>query len=380
VKILLVVHYFAPHIGGMETVVLKQAQSLAAKGHEVTIATSRPQKKALLSEAFAENITVKRFRSVNIIENRFGVTFPIISPSVLIWFLREISRSDVVHIHDVFYMSSHMAALACWFKRRHFFMTQHVAMVNHPSKLVMLIQRGIYSLLGRLIFKRAVMVVAYNTNVRNFLLAEGVPSEKILLTYNGIDTEYFKPLATSKAKVALRKKYELPVDKPIALFVGRLVPKKGFDLVCKAGSEDYTTLIVGGGDIPTSMKDLQNVLFFGPASPAQLQDLYRASDVFVFPAIGEMLTLVMQEAMASGLPVVTFDDDGYKEYDIDRRSIKFVERDENNIASAIRSILSDHGLRQKMSEYSRQLAVSRFSWSKNYQTEYAIYDEQGAEA
>ena len=48
-------------------------------------------------------------------------------------------------------------------------------------------------------------------------------------------------------------------------------------------------------------------------SESKTADLFRACDLFAFPAVGEIFTLVMQEAMASGLPVVTTDDPAYCE-------------------------------------------------------------------
>ena len=370
-KILLVVHYYIPHVGGMEAVVEKQAKSLVARGHEVMILTCRPQK-GLATVEQRDGYTIRRLPALNFVEQRFGVTYPIISPLTIFWVFKYIAQYDIVHIHDVFYMSSHITALSCMLRRKVFFLTQHVAMVDYPSRLVMTIQRVMYSTFGKLLFSKAAKIVCYNHIVRDFLIKRGVSESKLFMQFNGIDTSYFSPGA-AHLKHSLRKKYNLPLDRPIALFVGRLVPKKGYRLVYEAQAPEYFTLIVGDGIPPKAMTSNENIRLFGPASSNQLRDLYKACDVFVFPAHGEIFTLVMQEAMASGLPVITTDDIGYRPYSFSRKYIHLVERDSRQIKRSLKRLMSDEGLRKKMSNYSQLFASDNFDWQQNYENEYALY-------
>lgn len=370
-KILLVVHYFFPHVGGMEAVVEKQAKSLVDLGNEVTILTCSPQKDLPLSEQ-RDGYSIKRLPAVNSLEKRFGIPFPLISPLRAFSILREVTAHDIVHIHDVFYISSHLAALACLVKRKPFFLTQHVAIVDHPSMLIRLMQHAVYKTFGKLIFKKAKNIICYNQTVRNFLRTQGVPNQKIFTQYNGIDTNYFQP-ASPQQKRALRRQYALPTDKPIALFVGRLVPKKGFDIVFDAQSDNYFTLIVGEGVTPAHITSNENVELFGPATQEQLRDLYQLSDAFIFPAIGEIFTLVMQEAMASGLPVVTTKDPGYDNYNFSRQHIQLVPRDKHNLQHALLRLFDDAKQQHEASEYARTFATEYFNWEQNYPREYALY-------
>jgi D-inositol-3-phosphate glycosyltransferase len=371
-KILLVVHYFLPHVGGMEKVVEKQAKSLVAYGHEVTIVTARPEKDAPHFEE-RDGYKVVRVPAFNGVEQRFGVTFPLVWPWEIVRFLRLVKQHDIVHIHDVFYMTSHLAWLACMLRGKRFFLTQHVAMVDHPSRLVMAVQRLMYGTFGRAIFTRAQKIVSYNHIVRDFLLRYGVQERNILTQYNGINTMYFAPLKADK-KQLLREKYRLPLDRPIVLFVGRLVPKKGYEFAYNAQSSDFFTLIVGDGVRPKRIISNDNVRLFGAANPQQLKELYALSDIFVFPAVGEIFTLVMQEAMASGLPVIMADDPGYTTYDFSRQHIRLVARDSDIIRREIVKILQNDKLKNTMTSYARNFAVDYFDWSKNYAREYALYE------
>lgn len=372
-RVCIVIHYFPPHIGGMEEVARSSAESLVQAGHEVAVLTCRHERGLPRRELLPPGYTVRRFRAVNAVETRFGVTFPIVSPLLFLAAYRAARRADVVHVHDAFYASSHTAALACALARTPMVMTQHVALVEHPSRLVMLVQRLMYRLAGRRLFRRAQSVIAYNENVRSFLLDQGVPEKKVLLHHNGIDTDHFTP-ADDATRAEIRVRYGLPLDRPVVLFVGRLVPKKGFRFVYDARGVGHYTLIVGNGYLDTGCEDDEDVRFYGPASRDELRDLYRAADLFVFPAVGEIFTLVMQEAMASGLPVVTTDDPGYADYDLDRSLISFVPRDRDAISSEIERLAGDRAVRQRMAEYSRAVAVERFSWNANFADEIAIYE------
>lgn len=372
-RFLIVVHYFMPHIGGMEVVAMKQARSLCDLGHKVTVVTCRPNKSSSLIEE-VEGITIVRLRAINTIEKRIGVTYPLISPFSIIKLMRLVKSSDIVHLHDIFYSTSHLAYMACRLLKHPYYITQHVAMVDHPSRLVMYVQHLVYGLMGDQIFRHARHVICYNPIVSGFLKTRGVKSDKITQNINGIDTRFYSP-ASTREKVLLRKKFGYDPQKPLILFVGRLVPKKGYDMVAAATSSRYLTLIVGGGDKSTVYEDDKDLRYFGSASSDQLRDIYRMSDIFVFPAVGEMLTLVMQEAMACGLPQVVTANKNYDEYKLDQRLIRFVEPTSASLRRSVGELLDDPGLISDMSEYSAHFARKYFDWNNNYSKEFAIYEK-----
>jgi len=370
-SILVVIDFFPPHIGGLEEVGRAQAVSLAQRGHQVTVLTCAHRRDLPRDEEAGPGYRVVRVPALNFTERRWGVTFPLVSPLLLSRMVREVRQAEVVHIHDAFYPLSHIAFLACLLARRPFHMTQHVAVVDHPSRLVVGVQRVIYAVAGRTMFRRAESVVTYNARVRDFVRAQGAAVERVAMQHNGIDTAWFSP-ADPATRKELRRRYGLDEDRPVVLFVGRLVSKKGARLVIESARATHTTVIVGEGtDVPRHVPE--HVVMFGPADRDQLRDLYRLADVFVFPAVSEMFTLVMQEAMASGLPVVTTDDPAYAEYEVDRELIALVPRDATALAAAVEGVLSDPERAKAMAAYSRRLALERFSWEANYPSEYELY-------
>ena len=115
-------------------------------------------------------------------------------------------------------------------------------------------------------------------------------------------------------KRELRKQIGLEGNR-IILTVGQFIHRKGFDILINACSQipsDTSIYFVGG--IPTSeyleLKDalqLKNIHFLGFKSKDEILSFYRAADIFVLPTREDIWGLVINEAMANGLPVVTTD-------------------------------------------------------------------------
>jgi glycosyltransferase involved in cell wall biosynthesis len=360
-RVLIVSAYACPHIGGIEVVVGQQARTLAALGHKVTVVTSRCAPSGAAQEE-VDGYMVIRIPAWNLLEERIGVPFPVWGLSAVGRLSDLIRKSDVVHVHDVYYGSSILAASLARRYRRPLFVTQHVGIVEHDKEFVKLAQKLVYSSAGRTLWHWAETITVYNRIVEEFLHSRGVSPEKISLTYNGIDTRYFHP-GTYDDALLTRQRYGLPPDVPIVLSVGRLVPKKGFQKLIDARSSEYEVVHAGPGTIPSDVPE--EVRFLGPLNRTELRDLYQASDIFAFPAVGEMLTLVMQEAMACGLPVVAAADDTYSRYGLDPSGIALVDPQPEILRSAFLEILGDPARMRYMQTYSRWLAEEHFDWSKN---------------
>ena len=360
-RALLVAHHYPPHIGGLGIVVWQQAKSMAESGYEVTVLTSEygPSNPQADSDTRLEVIRVP---CSHVIERLSSIVFPLFSPRLVFELWKQVKRAQVVHIHDVFYLSSWVAGVLAILFGRPMLLTQHVAMVEHPSKLVMAIQRLVYGTIGRWIFSKALRIVVYNENVRAFLCSRGVPEARILFMPNGIDTAQFCP-ATAEERIEIRRRFGLPTDRRLVLFVGRLVEKKGYQILLEARDTEFDLVFAGPGIIPRQGR-VAGVHWTGPLDQAQTRALYRACDVFAFPAVGEIFTLVMQEAMACGLPVVTTDDPAYVD-SIASGSVVLCRRDADSFRTALKSLCADTPSLLALSERSRQVAIRHFDWRAN---------------
>ena len=369
-RILIVSAYAPPHLGGVEVVVAQQAATLAALGHQVTVLTSQCEAGAngrngqtQQPRADQGGYRMIRVPAWNGLEHRWGIAFPVFRPLRLLRQLIRLSRdADVIHVHDVYHPSSVLASCLARVRRKPLFATQNVGIVEHDMAAVRLAQRIVYATVGQLVWRWASAVTAYNPIVQNFLLDQHVPAAKIRLRYNGIDTREFRPGDAESAQ-ATRKRHGLPAGIPIVFYAGRLVPKKGWGKLLAASGPEYQVVLAGPGRIPSHVPP--HVTFLGPVDRDDLLDLYQASDIFAFPAIGEILTLVMQEAMACGLPVVATADPGYASYDLDPSGIALVEPEPAKLRAEFLDILGNPERRQRMQVYSRHLAEERFDWHRN---------------
>jgi D-inositol-3-phosphate glycosyltransferase len=368
-RILIVSAYAPPHLGGVEVVVAQQADTLAALGHEVTVLTSQCEAGASGTDGRTPQPHIGQggYRMIRLPAwnglERWSIAVPVYKPPQLLRQLIRLSRdADVIHVHDVYHPSSVVAAFLARLLRKPVFVTQHAAIVEHDMLAVRLAQWIVYATVGRLVWRLASAVTAYNPIVQNFLLERNVPAAKIRLCYNGIDTRQFRPGDAESAQ-ATRKRHGLPAETPIVFHAGRLVPKKGYDKLLAASGPEYQVVIAGPGRIPGQVP--AHVTFLGPVHRDDMPDLYQASDIFAFPATGEMLTLAMQEAMACGLPVVVTADPSYSSYDLDPSGIALVEPEPANLRAEFLDILGNPERRRRMQVYSRQLAEERFDWQRN---------------
>jgi D-inositol-3-phosphate glycosyltransferase len=335
---------------------------MVQNGYRVVVLTSRWESAQQEDEA-RTGVEVIRISCSHLLENLFFIPFPLFSPRLFSEAWKQLRRADIVHINDVFYLSSWVVAALASVARKPILLTQHVAMVEHPSTLVMWVQRLVYATAGRWIFSRARSIIVYNENVRAFLRARGVPDARILLLANGIDTGLFRPAGLDERR-AIRSRFGLPRDRPLVLFVGRLVEKKGFHILLDARDAGFDLVFAGPGSIPESAR-MEGVHWLGPLDQAQTAELYRACDLFAFPAVGEVFTLVMQEAMASGLPVLTTDDPAYGDSMVSDH-IVLCRRQADCFREAINGLLADRGRLSALASRSRELAVRHFDWSSNF--------------
>jgi glycosyltransferase involved in cell wall biosynthesis len=175
---------------------------------------------------------------------------------------------------------------------------------------------------------------------------------------NGIDTSKFSP-ATVKERSVLRKRYGLPQDKVLGLFVGRFVAKKGFVELLKLETIEGAELVFAGGDSPAG-HSRDDHHFLGPVDRANVQDIFKMCDVFILPSRGEGFPLTVQEAMSCGLAVITTDDPAYDAYALDESLVMLIEPSSSTVALALKTVVEVPDLRNEMGVYSREYALSHF--------------------
>ena len=156
-------------------------------------------------------------------------------------------------------------------------------------------------------------VVAPSEKIKAELISIGVAEHAIEVIYNGVDLDEFHPPADAAEKAAERKSLGLPsANVPLALFVGDIrTPRKNLDSVLKAIANIPKVHLAVVGELaqspfPALAQSLgvaDRVHFAGYS--LEVKRYMRAADFFVFPSRYEAGTLVLMEAAATGLPLVT---------------------------------------------------------------------------
>jgi len=357
-RILIVAHYYPPHVGGIEAVAEHQAQSLAKEGHQTTVVTSALGDVAG-TQVDARGVRVVRVRAWSPLE-RFGVPYPLFSPALLMRLVAQVRRADVVHIHDVFYLSSLCAYLIARLYRRPVVVTQHVALVAHGSRVVVALERAVYALWGRRILRGAERVVTYQRGVRSFVLAQRVDPTRVVSTHNGIDLATFAPIDEAERR-ARRHALGLPEDRALVLYVGRFVDKKGYQILFDARDPAYDLVFVGAEDVPAAFHNAPHVHVLGQRTPEEIAYLMPAMDMFAAPSVGETWMLSLQEAMASGLAILTTNEPGYEEYALDTELFVRTERTASSVRATLVAIAADVERMRAMGAYARAVVEKHFN-------------------
>ncbi|WP_329579021.1 glycosyltransferase family 4 protein [Kitasatospora sp. NBC_01250] len=378
-RVLLVSHYYPPHVGGIENVVRQEAEQLARRGSVVSVLTTGGRRSTAELEA---GVRVLRHAAWNGIERRTGVPFPVPSPGLLAQTVREARRAEVIHLHDCLYPTSWAAWAASALTRTPLVLTQHVGLVAHPSALVRGAQRAVYGVFGRLLLRRARRVLVLNDTVRAFTRAHGARPHTVRQLANGVDTALFHPAGSAAEVRQVRERYGLPVDRVLVVFVGRLVPKKGYDLLRAAADPAYELVFVGtgagGGKGERSRGAEAGVHHLGALAPEQVAEVYRACDVFALPSTAEGFPLTVQEAMAAGLAVVTTDEPGYAPYALDRAGVSLLPRDAMRLRAELVALAADAPRRERMGRYARAYAERSFGWAGHVRALLGHYAVAGA--
>lgn len=168
------------------------------------------------------------------------------------------------------------------------------------------------------------------------------PGTRASVIPHGVDTNTFKPTPNGHNSV---------------VFVGRIEPIKGLELLIDASRRipaDFQLKIVGGPSKDRmeynrlrSYAADQHIFFTGRVGYQQLCHVYADAGMLVMPSYYESFGLAGLEAMASGRPVICFNDTGLAE-SVNNRAGIIVERKISDLARAIEKLIKDHDLRHEL--------------------------------
>jgi D-inositol-3-phosphate glycosyltransferase len=282
--------------------------------------------------------------------------------------MRELGRlvrwADLLHVHDCLYAASGAATLLARRARKPVILSQHIGFVKYRRALMNGVEHLANHTLGRAVLRSATRVVFCTKAAEQFAgpLLKGRTGKTSFIP-NGIDTDRFKPPAPPERAYA-RENLELPDSARVVLFVGRLVEKKGVDVLAELIEQmpSHLFLIVGDGPLRTLIPaQAHNVAWFPAVAPELMARMYQATDVFLLPSHGEGLPLSVQEAMATGLPVIVSLHEGFTRLLEDEGACLATERTAAAFRASLETLAHDPELSASLAARSRELAVREWS-------------------
>jgi glycosyltransferase involved in cell wall biosynthesis len=286
------------------------------------------------------------------------------------WLNKHLLDYDVVHLTMNWTMITAVTYLYLrYFKRPYVYSA--MGLINPPAVRSKLIKHVYQILFTKSIIRHAKTCIAITKREVNDYESLGVDRTKISLIPNGITTEAFLVDHTNEA---FRSRYHID-SRPFILFIGRLDPIKGPDLLIKAFaaiSDDFSSyqLVIAGNNYGfldelkplTQLYKINNkVTFLGPVFGMEKKSLYRSADLFVIPSRFDTMTIVALEAAASGTPVLLTKQCDFDELQEAGGGLA-VEASVEGLEYGLRKLLSNPEELKQMGIHGKEFVLKKYRW------------------
>jgi D-inositol-3-phosphate glycosyltransferase len=312
VRILIVTHLALPHVGGVELMLDMEIRGLVAAGHDVVVVTSDGTGSGA-TPTYPPQVRIIRVPAWHVMETRFRIPYPLYSPTLIQVLAREVDSADAVHAHGFMFLATPLALFLAKLRGKPSLLTDHGGFQEYGSKVTTFLARLGGETLGRLSCLFADRLHSFNGRILA-TLERLARKRKATFLANPVDRERFHP-ADRQLHLQCRAELHWPTDRPKVLFVGRIVPDKGVDLLQQAQDAGFDLVFCGAGDLAL-LGDLNRpgIQYLSARPQAELRKLYWAADVLALPSRREGFPLVVQEALSCGLPAVLTDEPGFVPY------------------------------------------------------------------
>jgi glycosyltransferase involved in cell wall biosynthesis len=379
VRILNVSQTYFPYLaeGGRPAKVRAFSRKLVEHGHSVTVLTAN------LGAAEWSNVACAREETALGIESTEAGVVAIYLPTLaryrvltinarLIRFCRgSLSGFDLVHFYGLYDM---LGPVVSYFCRR-----RGIPYVIEPLGMHRPIDRNIgmknawIRTAGGAFWRNAAMIIATSELEEQELMDDGVPKNKIAMRYNGIGGDLS---VNAPARGEFRSKWGISRDEPLILFLSRLIPRKGADLLIEAFAQacpDSARLVIAGPEgepgyrvrLEKCARDsgvAARVLFTGPLYEGDKNSALADADIFALPSRYENFANVAAEAIACGVPVIITPFCGIRSL-VEGRAGLVVAPEKQALAAALRKLISDPGLYAKLKAGCGEVAA-QLSWDR----------------
>jgi len=310
--------------------------------------------------------------------------FFLLSAFVKLYRIVQRQNSQIIHVHWVL-PNGPVAALVVRIRRI------PLVISLHGSDIYIAQKNRIFSTVARVVFKQASAVSACSQWLKQSAEKLGAAKGIHLITW-GADPEIFRPRPKDKV---LLKKLGLTRGNPCVLALGRLVHKKGFDVLIRAWAKvcpsfpSARLIIAGEGPLSSTLQhqaqtsDVASTIRFPGRIPwDRVPDYLACADVFVLPSTQDKhgnidgLPTVLLEAMSCGLPVIASQIGGISEViQHPKNALLVPPGDEVALASSINDLLGNPSKRTTLGHEARESVKTNLNWQQVAEELYTLFDE-----
>jgi glycosyltransferase involved in cell wall biosynthesis len=397
-NILYAVHAYKPayRVGGPVLSVSSAAEKLVQRGHHVTVFTSNSNLDQDLdvptnAPVDVEGVEVWYFRR----EEPFQKWLPFIPylsrslgflycPGMREALDRVVPSIDVVDTHMPFVYPSYAAAHAAFRHNKPLFYHQRGNFNEARLKFRGVKKRIYIAAIERPIMKRATTLIALAEGERRAFRSLGVDTPCEIVP-NGVDI----PTPRDGARERIEQRFGIPRAAPVVLFLGRLHPTKGADILLnaftRASAQCKDAYLVMAGPDEWRMEPQwrqriaggqlsDRVIFTGMLMGDEKADMLERADLFCLPSTGEGFSMAVLEALASGTAVLLSPGCNFDQVE-SAAAGRVVPQEEQAVASAIEQLLADRGRLAEMGKAGRRLVAANYSWDVVVDRLLRVYQE-----
>jgi len=348
VRVAIVTESFLPQVNGVTNSVLRVVEHLRDRAHDVLIIAPGPGPGEYLG-APVVRIPALDFPGVN--------SLPVGVPTRTVLTALADFGPDVVHLASPFVVGARGLAAARRLRVPCVAVYQTDIAGFAAAYGFGLAARAAWRWVRRL-HSRADRTLAPSSDSMEQLKLHGIP--RVHRWARGVDIERFSPV---HADPALRAELA-PNGELLVGFVGRLAPEKEVErLTALAAVDGIRVVVVGDGpELPMLRERIPGAAFLGARYGDELSAAYASLDVFVHTGPHETFCQAIQEAMASGLPVLAPDAGGPKDLVLPGRTGYLLPADRAGFATALVdkvNDLRDDALRARLGEKARKVVLGR---------------------
>jgi len=379
-KILIINPYLGSSYGGVSKIIINQLQVLGNFDISIDVLTTNANCLEKLEVPLNKWIDYKTYR-LQYFNCWYRNDF-IVSPSLIKWLFQNVLDYDLVHAHTVFSPLISLSNIICQFHNVPYIMTPHGMLEPWALSYKSQKKQLYFNLFEKHILRKSRVIQASATDEANNLKSLGF--EHSVVIPNGIQRREFESLPHSDI---FYEKYPHTRNKSLILFLGRIDPKKGLDLLAPAFARVHnrfpdTHLVVAGPDsigfLPTVQKYfakaecLDAVTFTGMLTGTLKLAALAAANFYVSPSYSEGFSISVLEGMASGLPCVITTGCNFPEAG-KSQAAHVVDINTDAIATALIQCLSQPQAAIAMGLRAREFIFQNYTWERSAERLMQVY-------